>query len=570
MDNIFFLAFRRMRQPLLLLLLTHALATLGLTLIPGRNEVGEVWYMDFFHAFYFVSFMSTTIGFGEIPHAFTAGQRLWVTFSLYASVVVWFYAIGNLLSLVQDKSFRQALIERKFTRRVRRLQQPFYVICGYGETGGALVRSLTDRHQHVVTIDTDQERIDALELENLQLYVPAFCGDARRPRHLIEAGLKHPLCKGVVALTNVNKANLKVAIASKLLHPNIKVICRADSHDIEANLRSFGTNFIINPFDTFALHLATALQAPGLYVLQEWLTGGARQPLKEPVYPPKAGHWIVCGYGRFGRAVYHRLKDEGIDPVVVEARPGLTGLPDGVLIEGRGTEAITLEEAGIRKAVGLVAGTDDDANNLSIIMTARELSSDLFVVARQSNLDNERIFDAVGADIIMHPSSIIADKIRVLLGTPLLHEFMGLAMYEDEAWAGSLVKRIACLLGSQPPRVWELSIDRDAALAVSNSLARGQVVSLGDLIRDPSDRERELQCIPLLLNRHGTSMMLPALSTHIKPDDRLLFCGRFNTADRMRWTLQNYHALDYVITGESKPQGWLWKLLLGKSVKATR
>lgn len=570
MDNILFLAFRRMRQPLLLLVLTHALATFGLTLIPGQDAAGNLWYMDFFHAFYFVSYMSTTIGFGEIPYEFTDAQRLWVTFSLYATVVVWFYAIGKLLSLVQDRAFRQVLTERRFARRVRRQQQPFYIICGYGETGSALVRSLTDRHQSVVTIDTDQERIDALELENLRQYVPALCGDARRPRHLIEAGLKHPLCKGVVALTNVNEANLKVAISSKLLHPKIKVICRADSHDIEANMRSFGTNYIINPFDTFALHLATALQAPGLYVLQEWLAGNRQQPLQEPVYPPKSGHWIVCGYGRFGRAVYHRLKDEGIDPLVIEAKPGLTGVPEGKYIEGRGTEAITLEEAGIRKAVGLVAGTDDDANNLSIIMTARELSANLFVVARQSNLDNEQIFDAVGADIIMHPSSIIANRIRVLLGTPLLHEFMGLAMYEDDEWACSLVKQIALLVDTQLPAVWELTIDQDSALAVSSAMMQGRVVHLGDLLKDPGDRERTLSCIPLLLSRHGSSVMLPKSDLSIKAGDRLLFCGKQYAADRMRWTLQNYHALAYVITGEAKPQGWVWRLFSRKGGRNNR
>ncbi len=65
MENIFFLAFRRMRQPLILLILTHALATLGLTLIPGQDASGNIWYMDFFHAFYFVSFMSTDSGFGS-------------------------------------------------------------------------------------------------------------------------------------------------------------------------------------------------------------------------------------------------------------------------------------------------------------------------------------------------------------------------------------------------------------------------------------------------------------------------------------------------------------------------
>ena len=561
MDNIVFLAFRRMRRPLLILLVTHAVATLGLTLIPGQDDAGNLWYMDFFHAFYFVSFMSTTIGFGEIPYAFTDGQRLWVTFSLYASVVVWFYAIGKLLALVQERTFRQALIERRFACRVRAQLKPFYIVCGYGETGSALIRSLTDRHQDVVTIDNDQERIDSLELENLRQFVPALCADARRPQHLIDAGLKHPLCQGVVALTNVNKANLKVAITSKLLHPRIKVICRADSHDVEANMRSFGTDYIVNPFDTFALHIATALQAPGLYLLQEWLAGNRDLSLREPVYPPKRGHWIVCGYGRFGRAVYQRLKEEGIDPVVVDVSKRVNSPPDGVLIEGRGTEAVTLEEAGIGKAVGLVAGTDDDANNLSIIMTARELTSNLFVVARQSNLDNTQIFDAVGADIIMHPSSIIANRIRVMLGTPLLHYFIGLAMYQDEAWACDLVKRIALLVDNERPEVWELHIDSDSALAVSGALAHGRVVHLSDLTRDPRDRERVLPIIPLMIIRHGARMMLPPLDTHLKVTDRVLFCGKRSAADRMGWTLQNYYALDYVLTGENKPRSWFWRSL---------
>jgi Trk K+ transport system NAD-binding subunit len=560
-ENIFFLAFRRMRRPLLLLTLTHALAMLGLTLIPGQDAAGNVWHMDFFHAFYFVSFMSTTIGFGEIPYEFTDAQRLWVTFSLYASVVVWFYAIGNLLSLVQERAFRQALIERSFARKVKHQREPFYIICGYGETGSALVRSLTDHHHNVVTIDIDQDRIDALELENLRQYVPSFCGDARRPRHLVEAGLQHPMCKGVVALTNFNKVNLKIAITSKLLHPRIRVICRADSHDIEANMRSFGTNYIIDPFDTFALYLATALQAPGLYVLQEWLAGNRQQPLSEPVYPPKSGHWIVCGFGRFGRAVYHRLKDEGLDPVVVEEKPGLTGVPEGGCIEGRGTEAVTLEEAGIRHAVGLVAGTDDDSNNLSIIMTARELSPDLFVVARQSNQDNADIFDAVGADIVMHPSSVIADRIRVLLATPLLHEFMGLAMYEDDDWACDLVKQVAALIDNRLPEVWEITIEQESALAVTNAIGRGRVVTLGELTLDPQDRERQLPCIPLLLERQGAAKMIPAESTQLKLGDQLLFCGRRSSADHMDWTLQNEHALNYILTGEARPQGWVWKLL---------
>ena len=60
--------------------------------------------MNFFHAFYFVSFMGSTIGFGEIPYAFTDAQRAWVLITIYTSVVAWLYTIGTLLSLIQDQA----------------------------------------------------------------------------------------------------------------------------------------------------------------------------------------------------------------------------------------------------------------------------------------------------------------------------------------------------------------------------------------------------------------------------------------------------------------------------------
>ncbi|MES9855065.1 MAG: NAD-binding protein [Sedimenticola sp.] len=557
--NIIYIILRRMRRPLLTLILVYALAILGLVLIPGQDGDGNPWHMDFFHAFYFVSFMSTTIGFGEIPYPFTGGQRMWVAFALYGSVISWIYAIGTLLALVQDRTFQQAVRENLFARRIRHLPEPFYLICGYGETGSALVRSLTDRDQHVVVVDIDQDRVNLLQLENLRQYVPALHGDASLPVHLLEAGLEHPLCEGVVALTNSNEVNLKVAITSKLLHPDIKVICRAESRDIENNMASFGTDYVIDPFDTFANHLAIALQAPGLYLLHEWLSGMSYEPLHEPVYPPQEGHWIICGYGRFGKAVYRRLKGEGIDPVVVEFEPELTAAPEGT-IRGRGTEASTLEEAGIDQAVGLVAGTDDDANNLSIIMTARVLRSDLFVVARQNRMDNHAIIQAVNADMVMHSSTIIANKVRVLLGTPLLHEFMSLSMYESEGWSCELISRITALVESKVPTVWEVDITPEQALAVCSSVERGVPVALQSLISDPGDNQKKLACIPLLVKRDSSTTMLPEEGFLLKPGDRLLFCGRESARDRLGWALQNTHALDYILTGEVRPQGWAWRL----------
>ena len=66
---------------------------------------------------------------------------------------------------------------------------------------------------------------------------------------------------GVVALTDSNEVNLKIALTAKLLNPKIKVICRADSHDVEANMASFGTDHIIDPFETFAQYLMSRFRS---------------------------------------------------------------------------------------------------------------------------------------------------------------------------------------------------------------------------------------------------------------------------------------------------------------------
>src|SRR5689334_12410125 len=75
-----FLVMRRMRAPLITLIVIFSVSVIGLTLIPGVDEHGNVARISLFESFYFMSYTATTIGFGELPYPFTAGQRLWVTF----------------------------------------------------------------------------------------------------------------------------------------------------------------------------------------------------------------------------------------------------------------------------------------------------------------------------------------------------------------------------------------------------------------------------------------------------------------------------------------------------------
>ncbi len=203
-----FLVLRRMRIPFIVLILVFAISVLGLTLIPGAQPDGGSEPMSFFDAFYFMSYTATTIGFGEIPYPLTIDQRLWVTFSIYLAVIGWAYAIGTLLSLLQDRAFRKAVETQRFARQVARIPEPFLMLVGYGEAGALVARTLDARRRRLVVVDRSQERIDALALESLRADAPALSANTRDPETLMLAGLANPRCEGVLALTDDDESNL--------------------------------------------------------------------------------------------------------------------------------------------------------------------------------------------------------------------------------------------------------------------------------------------------------------------------------------------------------------------------
>lgn len=558
-ENIIYLLLRRLRAPLIALICVYAVSMLGLVLIPGVDAAGRPWHMDFFHAFYFVSFMGSTIGFGEIPYPFTDAQRLWTTVSIYMTVIAWLYAIANLLAAIQDPAFRRAMTNARFARSVRWLRETFYLVCGYGDTGSLLVRALSERGLRTVVVDSDPERINALQLEDLPVYVPGLCADAGDPERLRRAGLRHRDCAGLVSLTSSDHVNLTVAITAKLLNAQLPVVCRAQTRDAQANMASFGTDHIINPFEVFAERLAMALHAPGMHLLFEWLTSVGRTELAEPLFPPR-GPWILCGYGRFGKAVHRYLTYEGIQAIVVEADPQRTQPPEGSVV-GRGTEAVTLREAHIERAVGIVAGTDDDTNNLSILMTARDLKPAIFAVARQNKRTNASIFAAARPDLVMESSGILARQILSLITTPLLAQFLHQARHQDNEWANVLVSRIGGIVGGHAPQTWAVTVTATGATAVNALLLEGRTIRLGDLLRDPHNRDRRLPALPLMLQRGEGQVLLPPDDEALAAGDRLLFCGRHHAEREMAWSVRNYNAFFYALTGVDAPVGYLWRRL---------
>lgn len=548
-----------MRTPLLLLISAYAIAMTGLVIIPGVDDQGNPWQFDFLHAFYFISYTASTIGFGEVPYPFTPGQRLWVSFSIYLTVLAWLYAFGNILALLQDAGFQRAIALQRFRRQVRRRADPFYLICGYGETGMMVAHLLASYRIGAVVLDKDQDAIMTVGMETDLGDVPALAADARDSAQLAEAGLHHPLCLGVVAVTGDDEVNVDVALAAFLLNPGLRILCQAQQDVAAVKLPSRHGMCVIDPFNTFGVSFALAIHQPCTYRLLRILGSLPGDAFPQQVMPPK-GQWILCGYGRFGRAMDRHLRGEGVTLSVIESSAGISR-PAAVV--GTGTDTSSLVAADIHDAVGIIAGTDSDIANLGILLNARELNPGIFTVLRQ-NLDiNNPLVTAARPDLVMETSRIVVGQIVVELINPLLRRFLALARDQSAAWAEALVERLLSFDERATPECFTVAITGEDAPAVHELLADGQRCALGHLLRDPMTRGETLPCIALLAEHAGQLTLLPEADHALRAGEQVLFAGVPGAARRMRASLSEAPALHYVMTGEDLPVSWMARWLRG-------
>jgi voltage-gated potassium channel len=560
-----FLVLRRMRAPLIVLVAIFSISVLGLTLIPGVDADGQPFQMGFFDAIYFMSYTATTIGFGEIPYPFTYNQRMWVTISIYLSVIGWAYAIGSLLALLQDRAFRSALALQRFTRKVARLTEPFVLIAGYGRAGELLGHSMDALGRRVVVLDRNDERIDGLELEAYHGDVPGLAADARDPGHLGVAGLNHPCCEAVVALTDDDEANLAVVMTTALLRPDLPVIARATTRVMADRMRVFGSPSVVNPFDLFGDHVQLALRAPASYQLLTWLESGPGAVLPPRASPPASGRWVVCGYGRLGRELTRDLRAEGIDVTVIDPSPHDD--VDDVVVAG-GFEPDVLAAVGLEEAVGFVAGTDNDITNLSLVETARRSNPGLFLAARQNQPSSAPLFAAMELDALLVPTEEIAHEVYAQLSTPLLWRFLREMPQLGNAWAADLVERLTALCGHHLQALWKVRLTPTEAPALTGWLASGQA-RLGDLLRNPEDRDDPLHAVPLLVLRGRVATLAPDPDFVLAPGDELLLAGWPAARRALGITLLVDAVLEYVATGRRVPSSWVWRRLRGTAAAST-
>ena len=142
-------------------------------------------------------------------------------------------------------------------------------------------------------------------------------------------------------------------------------------------------------------------------------------------------HYIVCGFGRVGRAAACELQQAGVPFVVVDRSPERV---EGAIrasmlaVSADSTHDQTLREVGITRARGLVAALATDADNLFVILSAKNLNPLLKVAARADEEEAEEKLRRAGADAVLAPYSNAGHQLALSLLRPHVVQFLDMTI----------------------------------------------------------------------------------------------------------------------------------------------
>ncbi|MFD1063366.1 potassium channel family protein [Winogradskyella litorisediminis] len=140
-----------------------------------------------------------------------------------------------------------------------------------------------------------------------------------------------------------------------------------------------------------------------------------------------SNHIIICGYGRNGKQAAKKLLTYKKPFVIIEQSKDLieASQDEGVdFVHGNANEDKVLIEAGVKRANSLICALPDDADNLFVVLSARQINKDLKIISRASQETSYNKLKLAGANNVILPDRIGGDHMASLVVVPDLIEFV--------------------------------------------------------------------------------------------------------------------------------------------------
>ncbi len=192
-------------------------------------------------------------------------------------------------------------------------------------------------------------------------------------------------------------------------------------------------------FTIFLIIFSVFIFAYAISVITEYiLTKNTLQHLKikkmKKTIQKLSNHIIICGYGRNGKQAAAKLKAYQRHFVVIEKDTQVIQKNEEsiLFIEGDANEDETLLAAGIKKAQCLITALPDDADNLFVVLSSRQLNKNLTIISRASAETSQQKLKLAGANKTIMPDKIGGDHMASLVVLPDLIEFLDNLSIEGE------------------------------------------------------------------------------------------------------------------------------------------
>lgn len=145
------------------------------------------------------------------------------------------------------------------------------------------------------------------------------------------------------------------------------------------------------------------------YIIEGHFSSAIRRRVMDNKIARLRNHYVICGFGRVGSQIAEDFSTANAPFVVIDENETTVQrcIERGYLaLQGDATSDEVLREAGIQHAKCLLAATENDANNIYITLSARHLSTSLFIVARANHAETEAKLKMAGANQILSPYTI--------------------------------------------------------------------------------------------------------------------------------------------------------------------
>jgi voltage-gated potassium channel len=219
------------------------------------------------------------------------------------------------------------------------------------------------------------------------------------------------------------------------------------------------------------------------------------------------GHVVICGFGRIGVMLAKELKDGGMEFLVLERNEGRISQAQALgylCVQGDAADEAGLIAAGVKRAQVLASVLPDDAANVFITLSARSLNPDIQIIARGEQPSTESKLTYAGADKVVLPTHIGAERIAEMILFPETARF---------------------IRGSERMRDFDKTL-RDLGLGLVVLTAPDESAAVGQTVGEMEKRGKGSFFVVQLDRRNGDIVTTPSSDVNIEGGDGLLVVAR--------------------------------------------